>query len=131
MTSYKSLFPSKYLRAIDLDGSHVTVTIDRVDEDEWIGSGQDAEQKPTLYFSDDIQPLVLNKTNAAAIGDLHGEDFTKWGGKRVVLYPTRVQFRDKMVDAIRVREVAESQADEQKIPATAAADAGDEADAIF
>lgn len=94
-------FPSKFIKAADLQGQDVTVTIARfalesVDED----SG---ELKPVIYFAGHQRGLVLNKTNAITIADLYGTETERWIGRPVTLYPTHCQYGAKMVDCIRIR----------------------------
>lgn len=101
------MFPSKYLKAADLNGKDLTLTILGC-EMETIG--EDKESKPVLDFADEAKSLVLNKTNATIISRLHGSDTAQWGGKRITLYATKVQFKGDMQDAIRIREQAPSPA---------------------
>jgi hypothetical protein len=70
---------------------------------ESVGQGQDAEDKPVVYFRETQKGLALNKTNANAIAQLYGPDTDRWTGKAVTLYPTEVEFQGKMTLAIRVR----------------------------
>lgn len=91
-------FPGSYLKASDLGGKRIGVTIDAV-HIENIGS----DNKPVLYFQGKEKGLVLNKTNANMISEIVGSDETdEWQGHRVALYPTKVDFQGKRVDAIRV-----------------------------
>ena len=98
-----SLFPSKYLRASDLDGD-TPVTMKSLILEEING-----EKKPVLHFREPLKPLVLNKTNTKTIGSLHGSEPDNWPGERVILYPTEVDFRGDIVDGIRVRKRIPSQ----------------------
>lgn len=92
-------FPSKYLKAADLQGRRIKVTIDHV-KMETIG---DDEDKAVVYFQGKDKGLVLNKTNANAIIDISGSEETdEWHGIAVALYTAKVQFQSRMVDAIRV-----------------------------
>ena len=61
------------------------------------------EHKPVLYFQNHERGIVLNKTNSSIIADMYGEETDDWPGKRVVLYPARVEFQGKIVDAIRIK----------------------------
>ena len=54
-----SAFPSKYLKAADLQDKQVTVRMSHV-ETETIGD----DDRPVLYFQGKEKGLVLNKTNA-------------------------------------------------------------------
>lgn len=107
-------FPSRFIKAADLDGKPQVFTILTVNM-EMIGQGSDAEEKPIVFFDETDQGLVLNKTNANMITELLGTDETNgWKGKRICLYPTRVQFGSKMVDSIRVKEAEETESLEKE-----------------
>ena len=93
-----TLFPSKYLRTPDLNGSAVVAEISHVEMEE-IGG----ERKPILCFKDRQKGLVLNRTNAHAISEAYGEDSDDWIGKPVEVYPTTTQYLGNMVDCLRLR----------------------------
>src|SRR6476660_4410269 len=93
-----ALFPSKWLRHEDLDGKRHTVVIDRLDTETF---GEEGE-KPVIFFRGRKKGMVLNKTNAYAIGEEFGDDTEKWVGKEIILFPTRVEFKGKFVPSIRV-----------------------------
>lgn len=91
-------FPSNYLKAADLQGRRVTVTIDKVVMED-IGG----EHKPVVKFQGKDRGIVLNKTNANTIVEIAGTDETDdWRGVKVTLYPTKTEFQGKRVDCIRV-----------------------------
>src|SRR6266568_5065825 len=96
----KNMFPSKYMVAADLDGDTVlgitSVGIEEV--------GPDRQEKHVVRFSESQKGLILNVTNAKTIGDLYGEESDAWAGRRVTLYPTRVEFKGKSAMGIRVRD---------------------------
>jgi hypothetical protein len=93
-----SAFPSDYLKCADLAGKSVRVTIESV---EVVKAGDD--QKPCLRFVGKDRGLILNKTNAARIVEAIGSDETDdWTGWSIVLYPTKVDYAGKRVDAIRI-----------------------------
>ena len=97
-----NLYPSKWLKASDLKGQTVPVTISRVLLED---IGDDAG-KPVIYFHGRDKGLVLNKTNAMSIGLVHGQETDGWVGKTIELFPTVVMFQGQNVPAIRVRPVA-------------------------
>ena len=98
-----SLLPGKFVKAADLNGKDVTLTIDGLAL-EMVGNDNDAEEKPVLRFREREQGFVLNKTNINAIVDLYGSETNDWEGKQIVLFPTRTQYGGRMVDCVRVRE---------------------------
>lgn len=99
----RETFPSKFLKASDLKGHEVIVTVDRV-EFEPVGQGK--EMKGVLYFQGKDKGMVLNKTNANKIVEITGSALTEeWKGQRIKLYPTETSFNGEMVDCVRVRPV--------------------------
>jgi len=105
MPKMNQMFPSPFLSAADLNDQEMAFTISDVAQ-ETVGKGDDAEVKWVVYFSEADKGLVLNKTNATSITACLGDDTDEWMSRKVVLYPTQVQFSGKMVDAIRVKEKA-------------------------
>jgi hypothetical protein len=92
-------FPSKFLKAADLQDQQHEVIIDHVE----MGDEMDGERKPVVFFQGKAKGLVLNKTNAKQIVTAYGDDSDDWTGKPLVLFPTMVDFRGDMVEAIRVK----------------------------
>lgn len=92
-------FPSKWLKAADLGGRKIGVTIDSVEMAN-IGDDQD---KLVVYFQGQTKGFVLNVTNANMIAEIAGTDETDdWTGVKITLYSTKVDYAGKRVDAIRV-----------------------------
>lgn len=91
-------FPSKYLKASDLNGREVKVIMANV-EREKIGD----DNKPVLYFKGKDKGVVLNKTNAATIGDAYGDDTDDWYDQEIILFSVMVDFQGKVGPAIRMR----------------------------
>ena len=118
-------FPSNYVKATDLNGKSCLLTI-RTCVLEELGQGNDKEKKPVLYFEKAQKGLVLNKTNANVIADAYGDETTNWEGKRVEVYPARVEFRGQLVDGIRVRIQPEAQPEKQPNAAPMAEELNDE-----
>lgn len=97
-------FPSKFLKANDLDGKQIIVTMrDCVVE----SIGED--KRPVLYFVGKDKGVVLNKTNANNVGDAYGPDTDEWVGKKVVLYTAFVDFQGKSIESIRIRKPKDSE----------------------
>lgn len=91
-------FPSNYIRAIDLKGRDVTVTISRVVMED-IGG----DTKPVLYFQGTSKGMVLNKTNANNIASMYGDESDAWSGRQITVFPSQTDFQGKSVPCIRVR----------------------------
>lgn len=95
------MFPSKYLKVVDLQNKRVAVTIDKVTVEDIAN-----EKRAVVYFRGKLRGLVLNKTNAAMIAEIAGSSETsEWTGVKMSLYPTRVDFQGRRVDAIRIDRV--------------------------
>lgn len=91
-------FPSQYLKAADLGGRELRVTMGRVDR-ETIGT----DKKLVLYFKGKEKGLVLNKTNGNTIGDGYGDDTDDWFDQPLILFSVKTDYQGKVVDAIRCR----------------------------
>lgn len=91
-------FPSKFLKAADLQGREVRVTMQNV-EREKIGD----DTKPVLYFKGKDKGVVLNKTNAGTISDSYGDDTEDWFDQPLILFSVMVDFQGKVGPAIRCR----------------------------
>jgi len=105
---YENAFPSDYLKAADLNGAPVTVTIKNYELEE-IKDKQTGKsvKKPILAFKGTDKRLVLNITNAKKIAQaLMSPEMDDWIGRKIVLYPTVVEFAGDEVEAIRVRAAA-------------------------
>ncbi len=118
-------FPSNYLKPADLNGEPCPLTI-RTCAMEELGQGNDKESKPVLYFQDRQKGLVLNRTNTNVIVEKYGKMTEDWKGKPVEVYPTQVQFRGNLVDAIRIRIQHEAQPEKQPDAAPMADEFNDE-----
>jgi len=107
----RKLFPSKYLKASDLEDGPRIFTIHHLVEEE-VGQGKDAEEKPLLYFVDHDQALVLNITNLRTIEEGYGYESETWPGRELELFAMKVDFAGKRVDGVRVRVPKPPSADE-------------------
>jgi RNA polymerase subunit RPABC4/transcription elongation factor Spt4 len=97
----KTIFPSKYIKAEDLQGKSVTVQIAAIEIEE---IGKQKDRRPVLYFRGKEKGMVLNKTNVNKICEILGTSETdEWFGGLIVIYPTEVEFSGAMTMAIRVR----------------------------
>lgn len=102
------VFPSKYIKAADLNGRTVRVTIERYAIED-IGQGAQQERKLVLFFRGKEKGLVLNKTNATNIELMHGPDIEDWAGCDVNLFTAMVDFQGRSVEAVRVKPVRAAQ----------------------
>lgn len=93
-----SAYPSDYLKAADLLGHSVNVTLSHVEMREL-----NNESKPILFFQGKQKGMVLNKTNANKIAELFGDDTDDWTGQEVTIFEALVEFQGRTVPALRVR----------------------------
>lgn len=94
------MFPSKNLKASDLNGKAVVVTITEVTMEK-LGD----DEKPVVHFRGKEKGLVLNRVNSDTIAMVLGTDETdEWTGGKITLYPTKTDFQGKRVDCIRVED---------------------------
>lgn len=99
--TYEVAFPSRFLRAADLNEKHVTVTIARAYME--ILEGEKGEvNKLIVAFEKTPKEIVVCKTNGICVREMFGSKVSGWTGKRITIYPTKVPFGPKQVDAIRV-----------------------------
>ena len=91
-------FPSKFLRASDLQGKSAKVVIARYGFEE-VGD----EKKLILYFEGKQKGLVTNKTNATTIAHAYGMEMDDWIGAEIELFMALVDFQGRQTEAIRLR----------------------------
>ncbi len=125
-----SAFPSNYIKASDLNGSAVLVTIADVKVE---GVGRDKESKPVVYFVGKQKGMVLNRTNSKKIADIAGsQDTEDWPGTKIAIYPTTTEFGGEEVECIRVKAPKAAQAAKPKPePELEPAGGGDDSDIPF
>jgi hypothetical protein len=94
-------FPSKYLKASDLNDATVNVTISDIKIEQ---VGQDKDTKPVAYFQGKTKGLVLNKTNSRKIASIAGSPETDdWVGVEIAIFPTETEYAGESVECIRVK----------------------------
>ena len=118
------LYPSRYLKAEDLKGRAVRVTISAVTIEELRNPRTNAKDtKAVLHFSRSEKVLPLNKTQAFALASITGStDTDAWPGFVVVLAAGRAPNGQQTITI-----TAPAQEQEQKAPAAGSAK-DDEAD---
>src|SRR6266436_7790417 len=104
MPNIDDFYPSKYLRASDLNGKEIDVVIDRVESEEFEDDGG-KRPKPVIHFRNNgLKPLVCNKTNATRIATALGDkNYATWPGKKVRLYSDMEEFKGQVHEVVRVR----------------------------
>ena len=84
---YDQLYPGRFIKAGELLGRKVTLTIADVDLEELMGEDNKPKQKATLTFKETPKQLVMCKTNGISIKAMFGTKLAEWIGKRVTLFP--------------------------------------------
>lgn len=104
------VYPSKYIKAADLGGQDVTVTILRVRRETIEMEGGKKDQKAVFYLADSRgRPLektwVAGKTVLKQVGAALGTPtIGEWKGQRVTMYPTTCKGKGgETLECIRVR----------------------------
>lgn len=98
MGSIDEIYAGNSLKAEDLRGRKVTVTIQKAEVKNF-----DRGPKIVLTFLGAKKTFVVNKTNANRIAKLHGSrDYNSWIGKPITLMPDTTEFKGEFVDCIRV-----------------------------
>ena len=101
MPNIDEIYPqpkSNHLKAEDLNGHEVKAEVSGYEL-----VGFDDGQKIVLKFSGKDKTLVLNKTNAKAIGAAFSKDPDAWIGKEINIYPATTEYGGKTVPCLRVR----------------------------
>jgi hypothetical protein len=106
MATRNDFHESKYLRASDLDGEAVVVTIKVAPLEVLKGFDGKEQKKIVCYFSKRFKPLPLNLTNYDTIANFLGDESDNWAGSKIELYPTTVAMNGKSFEAVRVRKPA-------------------------
>ena len=97
------MFPSRYLKAADLQEKPLTLTIEQVFRDQVRMTNGAVTEKYILRFKETEKELILNKTNAKGIAKLLREPkAVNWAGSVIVLKPTTCEAFGEIVACIRV-----------------------------
>jgi hypothetical protein len=104
MATLDEAFPSKYLKASDLNGEELTVKIIKSQLETLKTLDGRENTKVVLYFHKQQKSLPLNRTNFESVQDVTGEnDSDDFPGHDVTLYPTTTTMGGKVMDCIRVK----------------------------
>jgi hypothetical protein len=105
MVTLSDAFPSKYLKATDLEDGPAVATIKLADLETIKGYDGKEQAKVVVYFAKQFKPLILNRTNFESIADIADSgDTDDWGGTKIELFTVPVTFNGKTADGIRVRK---------------------------
>jgi hypothetical protein len=98
---FDELYPGRFIKAGDLKGRDVNLTITKVRIEELEGT-KGKQTKGIVSFKESRKEIVLNRTNGECLKAMFGRDTGEWVGKRVTLYPAKIE-SDIADLAIRVR----------------------------
>jgi hypothetical protein len=101
------VFPSRFLKAGDLAGRPIPVTIEHAMFEKLKTLDGKEQEKIVLYFAGTKKALPLNVTNWDSVAAVCGDDSDSWPGKKIELYPDKTHMGGKLVDCIRVRTPAQ------------------------
>jgi hypothetical protein len=99
-----AVYPGRWLKAADLAGKPLVLSIASADLEELEAPDGKAEKKLVLKFADHEKSMVVNKTNLRSIAEMHGDETDGWTNKQIEVYPDRTFVGSKKVACIRVRE---------------------------
>jgi hypothetical protein len=117
MPTREDLFPSKYLKEVDLNGEAVPVEIEKAPTEKMRGIDGKEGPKTVLYFKGATKSLPLNMTNWDSCAEICGQDTLDWAGHWIELYPDKTTLPGgKVVGCIRIRPVTKRQPKKSALP---------------
>ena len=99
------------MRADDLGDKSWALTISEIEEYEF-----DDGLKAILKFDKSSKGLILNKTNARRIAEMHGEEMDAWIGKKIILASEPTEYQGQPTTGIRVQTEKQMASPEDEIP---------------
>lgn len=102
-THWKKLVNPDYIGAYALDGSDLTVTIERVTRELVTGDAGKKEECTVAYLKGQ-KPFILNRTNSKMIAKLYNSPYIEdWAGKKITIYPTTTRVAGEVTECLRIR----------------------------
>lgn len=84
-TSYDQLYPGRFIKAGELLGKKVTLTIEDIELEDL--EGDDGKKtKCIISFKETPKKLVACKTNGFCIKEMFGKELANWRGKRITIF---------------------------------------------
>jgi hypothetical protein len=112
-THYKQLMNPDYFGAYALpDGKDLTVTIKSVSRKTLTMTGGKKEEHSVCELIGH-KPLILNATNSKTIAKLYGPYVEEWAGKQITMFGSTTKFGGDIVECVRIRPAAPSNAKQQ------------------
>lgn len=98
------VFPSKFLKAADLGGKSLVLTIKSVSREPLKTHDGKEQEKTVLHFVETFKVLTLNLTNWDAVAAATGEDDdANWPGHKIEVFPTTVIVGTEPKPCVRIR----------------------------
>jgi len=85
-TVFDQLYAGRFLKAGELLGKKVTLTISDVDLEELQGDDGAKKAKAIISFRESEKKLVACKTNGLCIKEMFGKELKGWLGKRITIF---------------------------------------------
>ncbi len=85
-TVFDQLYPGRFIKAGELLGKKVTLTITDVNIEKLMGENNVAKIKATLSFKETEKQMVMCKTNGLCIKEMFGKTLSDWVGKRITIF---------------------------------------------
>lgn len=102
MPSVNQIYPSTYLKADDIPTGQYVKLVIKDAQVKTLGQGDEAERKLVLTFKGTDKQLPLNKTNALAIAEVHGDESDDWLGGDIWVYRDTVTAFGKRQEVVRL-----------------------------
>lgn len=84
---FDQLYPGRFIKAGELQGKKVTLTIKEVDMENLISEDGKEKGKAVVSFVETDKMHVMCKTNGICLKAMFGKKLADWEGKRVTLFP--------------------------------------------
>lgn len=103
---WKKQFNYDYLGSYSLEpGKDMILTIKSIGKEMVTGSNGKKEECVVCKFSENVKPMILNKTNCKIIENVYGTPYIDdWVGKKIQIYAARVRAFGDEVEALRIRK---------------------------
>jgi hypothetical protein len=87
LVDFDQLYPGRFIKAGELLGKKVTLTVTDIAHEELVGDDGKPSTKVTLSFKETPKRHVCCKTNAICMREMFGRKLPEWKGKRVTFFP--------------------------------------------
>lgn len=85
--NYDQLYPGRFIKAGELLGKKVTLTIRDVDLEGLVGDDGKEKAKAVVFFKETAKAMVCCKTNGVCLKEMFGPQLADWIGKKVTIFP--------------------------------------------